>query len=98
VVVKGRNSATTLYEIMGMRGCPEDADPVRDALIKKAMVSKSAFNAFSERRFSDCVDIISQWEGSDEALGVLRTKAADLIRNPPPRNWDCCEVLQDKFH
>jgi len=98
LVLKGRNSPTPTYEVLGRRGAtPPKIEAAGNAQTK-------AFNLFLERRFAEARDLFAEAETHLSVPGTppdgltqhFVNLCDEYLLHPPPSSWDGSETLKKK--
>jgi adenylate cyclase len=80
VVVKGKTTAVTVYEILSAVNEPIENDAAVRAY-------ERAFEAYARRAFSEALALLQSSE-NDGPSRVLADRCARYIEHPPPPEWD----------
>jgi adenylate cyclase len=93
VAVKGRKTATWIFELLGRM---KDATPEQKRI---SLLSSNALTHYLMRDFQSCLrtihDIENLWPG-DKALVPLKERALQLSTSPPSESWTGVEILSTK--
>ncbi len=93
VTVKGKSQSTTVYEVVGVRD--ELSNQVRERVARLT----EAFEAYTARDFAQALGLFeAALEGlpGDRGAALLRDRCAELLKTPPPEDWDGVYAVTEK--
>ena len=100
VLPKGRQTATDIHELLGLRCAAAPADRrllLADADIERAARWDSIVAAYLDRRFVEARLLLPANGGPDDRLGALYRQRLDaFIAEPPGSSWDGVAAYQEK--
>lgn len=93
VAVKGKALGTKVYELLAPRGSADTK------ILHIEALAEEAFAAYLARDFSKCVaklgEVLAE-RPSDTAAAVLKERAEEYEKNPPPPEWSGVHVAKEK--
>ena len=100
VLPKGRQTATDIHELLGLRSAAEEADRrllLSDADIARAVRWDSIVAAYLDRRFVEARLLLPATAGPADRLGALYRQRLDaFIAEPPGSAWDGVAAYHEK--
>jgi adenylate cyclase len=95
VVVKGRSGGTRILEVVARR------ELATDTLRQVTDLHSEAVDSYFARDFDRTIDLLERVKClrpnyNDKAAQVLLDRAQKFKANPPPEEWDGCDVLTEK--
>jgi adenylate cyclase len=100
VLPKGRQKATDIHELLGLRSAGEDVDQrliLADADIDRAARWDSIVAAYLDRRFVEARLLLPANTQPDDRLGALYRQRLDaFIAEPPGSGWDGVAAYVEK--
>lgn len=88
VAVKGKNNGMHIYELIG---------PLKEvqSRVEGAQAYETAFALYLQREFEKAAALFEKMPG-DIPAQLLAERCREMIRNPPPANWDGVHVVKTK--
>lgn len=96
IQVKGKTQPVRIFALLG-----DEALAAREDFVVLSGKNKAMLDAYRARAFKDCADIAASCMGAldgylDGFYTVYSERARDLVKNPPPADWDGVFVALSK--
>lgn len=96
IQVKGKTQPVRIFALLG-----DDTMAVREDFIALSVKNKAMLEAYRARAFNECAEIAASCMGAldgylDGFYTLYCERARDLVKNPPPENWDGVFVATSK--
>lgn len=92
--VKGKNKAVSIYELIGYRSTPLDAE--KEQFLELYRLGRKAYVARDFQRAITHFEAAQQLEPGDRPVELHLERARDYLQNPPPEDWDGVHTMTTK--
>eukprot|EP00418_Pyrodinium_bahamense_P006001 CAMPEP_0179021890 /NCGR_PEP_ID=MMETSP0796-20121207/6124_1 /TAXON_ID=73915 /ORGANISM="Pyrodinium bahamense, Strain pbaha01" /LENGTH=798 /DNA_ID=CAMNT_0020717737 /DNA_START=116 /DNA_END=2512 /DNA_ORIENTATION=- len=104
VRVKGRSSATELFQLVGLRADGKQTPSGQEggprggsgAFCDDFAAALSFYRAGSFAEAAEALDAFGQYWPDDKATQMLKQRCTELLANPPDKDWSPVELLSHK--